>query len=227
MHFFELIAVNLCPDALISIQKAIIDNTNCTPPNSHHNLLAKLWFWKMFGWLIAIKPLTWLSPIFIKDPLFVTGDYSVKKWIINVSQKRASNTFQNVELVDFHWVHVELLHLANLLQMIRHSWNADTKFLRHFPATLPWVCSMTALKSSLSRMDGRPLPSSSWRLSLPLRNFWNHLFILFHHLWCLLPTPYWYLQLFEKHCYQAWTHARKVIAGLLLSYSKNYGLIHS
>ena len=40
------------------------------------------------------------------------------------------------------------------------------------PETFPWhfFCSTIALKSSLSRTYDRPLPSSSWRLSSPIRN---------------------------------------------------------
>ncbi|KAF2350666.1 hypothetical protein FHG87_018577 [Trinorchestia longiramus] len=64
---------------------------------------------------------------------------------------------------------IELFHLSNNLQMARDCCNADTKCLRHFSNTL------TACNCSFSRLPKRPLPSSSLRLSSPLRNFPNHL----------------------------------------------------
>ena len=89
----------------------------------------------------------------------------------------------------------------------------NTKLLRHF--TLPWV-----LLNSRSQIF---IVKNGWPsfYALHLEGCSHHYkisettFVLFYHLWCLLPMLYWYLWLFKKHCYQAWTHARKVIAGLL------------
>ncbi|KAF2348373.1 hypothetical protein FHG87_020869 [Trinorchestia longiramus] len=70
---------------------------------------------------------------------------------------------------------IELVHLSNNLQMARDCCNADTKCLRHFSNTLTWILLTTACNCSFSRLPKRPLPSSSLRLSSPLRNFPNHL----------------------------------------------------
>ena len=55
--------------------------------------------------------------------------------------------------------------------------------------------STIAFNCSLSRLHARPLPSSSSRLSSPLRNVWNPLRTN-DHLWIPLPMFRWYWQKF-------------------------------
>ncbi|KAF2358592.1 hypothetical protein FHG87_010650 [Trinorchestia longiramus] len=70
---------------------------------------------------------------------------------------------------------IEIFHLSNNLQMARDCCNADTKCLIHFSNTLMWILLNNRMQFSFSRLPKRPLPSSSSRLSSPLRNFPNHL----------------------------------------------------
>ncbi|KAF2353413.1 hypothetical protein FHG87_015832 [Trinorchestia longiramus] len=77
---------------------------------------------------------------------------------------------------------IELFHPFNNLQMARDCCNADTKCLRHLSNTLTGILlnNRTQLlvldtTQTSSTLPKRPLPSSSLRLSSPLRNFLNHL----------------------------------------------------
>ena len=68
---------------LISFQKFVLDNTNCIPPDCHHNiLLMQLWLWELFGGLTTIKPLTESFTNIIKDPIFVRSNNSFKKLLL-------------------------------------------------------------------------------------------------------------------------------------------------
>ncbi|KAF2364551.1 hypothetical protein FHG87_004692 [Trinorchestia longiramus] len=69
---------------------------------------------------------------------------------------------------------IELFHLSNNLQMGRDCCNANTKCLRHFSNTLTWILLNNRMQL-LARLPKRPLPSSSLKLSSPLRNYQNHL----------------------------------------------------
>lgn len=87
-HISKLILVNLCCNALIAFQKAAEDNINCRLLESQHNLLLmQFWLWETFVEFIKIKPVTWSFMDIIMGPLFITSNYSVKKFIIGTSQK--------------------------------------------------------------------------------------------------------------------------------------------
>ena len=69
---------------------------------------------------------------------------------------------------------VELIHLSNLLQMPKEHRMVDTEFLGNFLCCCKRISFNDDLSWSLSTSDGRPLYSSSSKLSSPLANFLNH-----------------------------------------------------
>ena len=81
-HFIQLLTVNFQTDALVRFQKSVMDNINCRPPDSHHNLqFMQFWFWKMFRCFVKMKPLSWSFMIVVKDPFFIKSHNAIKKWI--------------------------------------------------------------------------------------------------------------------------------------------------
>ena len=72
-----------CNNALICFHMTVLYNTNCRPPNFHHNILL-MHLWEVFRWSITIKTLNWLFTVIIKGFLFVTNYNLVKKGIIGV-----------------------------------------------------------------------------------------------------------------------------------------------
>ena len=139
MHFFQLLAVNFCSDALVRFQEAIIANVNCRPPDSHHNpLFMQFQFGKMFGYFVIIKPLSQSFTIVIKDPFFHNKLLFDQEMDHLSSIETEWNTLQNVELFDFHRVQVEPIYqvssLTNFLVMIWYCWNADP-----LPETFLWL----------------------------------------------------------------------------------------
>lgn len=81
MYFIQLLALKFGGDALVRLQRVLIYITNTGPPVSHQNLLlARFRFLTCFRCFVMIMPLSRPFTIVIKDPLFITSQYSFKKW---------------------------------------------------------------------------------------------------------------------------------------------------
>ena len=75
-------------------------------------------------------------------------------------------------------------HLSSLRQMPNGHRMVDTEFFGNFSCSLRWSASILAFCWSLSTFNGRPLHSSSSRLSSPLQNFLKQ-----HRIVCSLVVP--------------------------------------
>lgn len=131
----------------------------------------QFWFREMFGWFITI---------IIKNPIFVTRHYSIKKPIIGVSKKdhrvhlKSRSFWFPFISCSTHWSSLFTLPICSDGQMRRST--TDTKYFKHFFDSLTWDLSTIPFKCSLScHCHGRPLPFLSPWLLLLLLNFWNHL----------------------------------------------------
>ena len=112
-----------CSNVLICFQNVVVDNTNCRPPNCHHNLLLmQLWLWEVFWRHSTIKPLTRLFTIIIKNPLFVTRENSVKKGTIGFMYTK-------------HWADFKS---PKLLMRIELMMNIFIEFFFTFPMFCKW-----------------------------------------------------------------------------------------
>ena len=131
MQFIHLLTINFSSDVLVRFQKAIINDSNGRPSDSHHNLLfMKFWFWKVFRCFIMIEPLSQSFTIVLNDPFFITSHYAIKKWIIQVLSKQYWTHFKKLSsliFTEFKWnPFIQFLHLASFLKMIQYCWNAYT-----------------------------------------------------------------------------------------------------
>ena len=82
---------------------------------------------------------------------------------------------------------IKLFHHASFLQMPNNSKMADTEFFGNFSCSCKKISFDDPLSWSLSTSDGRPLYSSSSRLSSSLQNF----FFFFFFTKLLEPPPYY------------------------------------
>ena len=77
-----------------------------------------------------------------KGSFFVTSCYSIKNGSFEFHRNSIEHTSKRWALTftEFTWNPlIELLPLANFLEMIRYCWNADTHCLRHIYDILTWV----------------------------------------------------------------------------------------
>ena len=106
---------------------------------------------------------------------FVTHHNLIEKWFVIVVQNKRRPDFKMMIFLIFGQLMrhslIEPFHLSNLLQMLNDHIIVDAEFLDNF------LCSCRSfsdpLNWSLSTSRGRPLCSSSSRLSSPLQNFLN------------------------------------------------------
>ena len=88
VHFVNLSAVLLRCNRFARIQEAVMDETGCRPPNSHHNLfLVQFRVWEVLWRFSGIQPLCRMSLVVVEDPLLNTRHTPLEKWVIFVEQK--------------------------------------------------------------------------------------------------------------------------------------------
>ena len=119
------------------------------------------------------------------SPLFITCHNLIEKQFTAVVQNKM--TLQNNDFFDLQLMRhllIKLFHLSNLLQMPNDWRMVDAEFSDNFSCSFKRVGFNDPLNWSLSTSHGRPLCSSSSRLSSPLQNLLNH-----HCTACLLGVP--------------------------------------
>lgn len=113
---------------MVKFQKVLIDNANGGSPSSHHNL----WL----GTLSLSRLLNCSIPIVVKDSFPITSHNSIMESIMRISQMQYQTTFLTSNSLTFPEFmrnsFIEFLYLANILEMVRYCWNADTHFYKGF-----------------------------------------------------------------------------------------------
>lgn len=148
VYLIQLLTVNFCSDSLVRLQKAVMDNANSGP--------GMIFLWcnfslvKVFRSFVISKPLHLLFMMATVEPFFMTSSYSVKKWTI---ADAASNTLENVELFDFHWVYSECIYWISSSCQIFQDGPVLLKFWYRFSETFFWHFYVTFVWLVFSDVD--------------------------------------------------------------------------
>ena len=79
MHLINLLSTLLIGNGFTGIQKAVVDQISSRCPNSDYDhFLVQVWLWEVL-WNFPVQPLSWLSPVVISNPLFVTRHNLIEK----------------------------------------------------------------------------------------------------------------------------------------------------
>ena len=139
----------------------------------------QFWLREVLWSFSGIQPLRRTSPVAVEDPLLITRHNPLEKWVVFVAQKERRRHLKTTIFI-----------LLSFNSCGTHSSNFfDFPICFKWQTTVEWSTSIStatsrvvlresawieAFKCSLSTAVGRPRPSSSSRLSSPLRNFLNH-----------------------------------------------------
>lgn len=118
----------LVSDSLVRFQKVVADNANGGQAGSRRNiLLVEFQFWKLFGSFVKIKPSRRLFTIVIKHLFISTGQYSIEKAILRISQMRHWTHFKMSNFLTFTDItlNIFIVFLKSFREIMRHCWNAD------------------------------------------------------------------------------------------------------
>ena len=107
------------------------------PPNSDHDLfLMQVWLWKVLWSFFSVQPLSWSSPVFVENPLFVTRHNPIEKWFIFVEWHKRRQYFRmTIFLICCQLMRhslSKLFHLSNLFQMPNECRVVDSEFFSNF-----------------------------------------------------------------------------------------------
>ena len=101
-------------NGVLRIQKAVVDQMGNRPPNPEHDLffLVQIWLWQVLWSFFSVQLLSWSSPVFIYNSLFVTSYNPIKKWFIIVVQNKRRWHFKTTFFFYFQPAHEEPTYWA-------------------------------------------------------------------------------------------------------------------
>ena len=85
-YLVNLLSILLRCDGFTGIQKTVVDQTGCRPPNSDHDLfLMQVWLWEVLWNFFFVQPLSQSSLVILYNPLFVTCHSLIEIWFVVVA----------------------------------------------------------------------------------------------------------------------------------------------
>ena len=179
VHLIYLLSILLRCNGFTRIQKAVVDQTGSSPPNSDHDLLlVHVWLWEVLWSCFLIQPLSWLSLIITYNPLFIACHDPIKKWfpVVAKNMRRWHFKMMIFWFSDSSWG-IYLSSFFTFPVCFKCQTTIEWSTLSSLAASCIGVrgsALMIAFSGWLSTSAGQPLCSSSSRLSSRLQNFLNH-----------------------------------------------------
>ena len=82
VYLINLLSILLRYNGFAGIQRTVVDQTDCRPPNSDHDcFLRQVWLWDFF----FVQPLSRSSLVSLYNPLFVTRHSLIEIWFVVVA----------------------------------------------------------------------------------------------------------------------------------------------
>ena len=126
----DLLSILLRCNGFTKIQKAIVHQISSRSPNSDHDhFLVQVWLWSVF----SVQPLSWSSPVAVKNPLFITFHSPIEKWSL-LCRIREDDTSKRFFFFNFRSAHEASTYqdFFSLLQMTNDHRMADFEFFSNF-----------------------------------------------------------------------------------------------
>ena len=85
VHFIDLLSILLICNDFTRSQKAVENQMDSRPPNCDLDLyLVQVRLWRVFWSFFLVQPLSWSSPVVVKNSLFIACHNPIEKWFVAI-----------------------------------------------------------------------------------------------------------------------------------------------